>query len=97
MKISEILKMIEENPEIADYNMCLSQYIAIENEQDPENKYQIVTDFPIRGIAADDEGQELRFIIHFDDLNCIENSRDRILKLIKEYEAGKDPERWTLE
>ena len=84
MKVSDCLKMVEENPEIKDYTLCLSEYFAIPADDDDPEDYTIVTDFPIAGIATNDEEKELRFVMRGSDMHLIEQGKDRILKFVKE-------------
>jgi hypothetical protein len=81
--------MVEENPEIADYNLCLSEYFSVPDDGS-EDDYQIVTDIPIRGIAAHDEEKELRFVLTHSDMHSLENSKDRILKLLTDEEMKRE-------
>lgn len=80
MKVSDFLKMVEESPEIKDYNLCLSQFFSIDDEEG----VTAVIDCPIVAILTNDQSQEVRFALQSTDIECIKNAPDRILKTLDE-------------
>ena len=86
MKVQDLLDMVAENPEIADYTFCLSEYLSVPDEAslDDENLPLIfVTDFPCLAIAANDDDKEIRLIMKQSDFSLIEQTPDRILKILR--------------
>jgi hypothetical protein len=81
MKLKHLLEMATENPALLEYTLNLSEYFAVPDERCAE--HQIVTDFPILGIVAHEEDKELRFVMKQSDVRCIEQSRDRILWILR--------------
>jgi hypothetical protein len=81
MKLKDLLEMAKDNPALLEYTLTLSEYFALPD--DGGEDIQVVTDFPIRGIAAHDDEKELRFVMKQSDVQCIEQSKDRILKFIE--------------
>ena len=90
MKVQDLLDMIAETPEIAQYDLCLSAFFSIpdsclsDNEQPDEEDIQVVADFPIKAITANDDSKEIRFVMSQSDFSAIEQCPDRILKILKE-------------
>ena len=81
MKLRELLEMANESPELLDYTLNLSDYIVVGDsgpEEDQED-FDVVVDFPIRGIASHDETKELRFILDRSDVEAIKQTGDRVL------------------
>lgn len=87
MKLRDLLKMSEENPELLDYTLCLSDYIVVPDEGGED--YDIVSDFPIRGIASDEEEKELRFVLTRSDIYALEKSNDKILAWVDTMKERK--------
>jgi predicted RNA-binding protein with PUA domain len=89
MKLRELLDMAKESPELLDYTLNLSDYIVVADsgpEEDQED-FDVVVDFPIRGIASHDETKELRFILDRSDVEAIEQTGDRILFMKKVHDT----------
>lgn len=87
MKLRDLLKMAEENPELLDYRLCLSDYIVVPDEGGED--YDIVSDFPIRGVASHDEEKELRFVLTRSDIHALEKSNDKILAWVDAMKERK--------
>lgn len=81
MKFRELIELAKTNPEILDYTLNLSDYMVY---PDGSEDIDTVADFPIRGIATNEEEKEIRFILARSDVYAIEKSRDKILTWIKE-------------
>lgn len=96
MKVKELLQMIEDNPEIAEYDLNLAEYFSVpdsyltDDADISEEDIQIVVDFPIRAIATNDDSKELRFIMTQSDFSTIEQCPDRILKILKDKFKGTE-------
>lgn len=80
MKFQELLDMVAENPEMAEYELCLSDFFVYEDDEE----VTLVSDFPIATIASNDEEKELRFVLRRSDMTLLEQSRDRIMKILRE-------------
>jgi hypothetical protein len=78
MKLKDLLELAKENPALLKYTLVVSEYFVVPD--DGGEDCQIVTDFPIRGIAAHDGDKELRFVMKQSDVQCIEQSKDQILE-----------------
>ena len=80
MKLKEFLELVENSPETADYELCLSDYFTY----DDDAEITVVSDFPILGIAVNEETKEVRFILKGADFSVLEKSRDKIHRLLRE-------------
>ena len=79
MKVQDILDMVAEKPEIAEYELCLSDFFAYEDD----GEVHLISDFPILGIATNDEDREMRFVLTTADVSLLERGRDHIHALVR--------------
>ncbi len=82
MKLRELLELAEENPAALDYDLCLSDFFSYSDDEE----VTLVSNFPILGIASNDESRKIRFILKGADVSVLERSRDKIHKLLRENE-----------
>lgn len=87
MKLRDLLEMANNNPELLDYTLNLSDYIVVPDEGGED--YDIVSDFPIRGIATHEEEKELRFVLTRSDIYALEKSNDQILAWVDAQKERK--------
>ncbi len=73
-------QILEENPHFIDYQVCLSQFFVI--DKDESENTEVVADFPVLGIASNDEEKELRFLITVDDFDLLKKSKMKIIHLL---------------
>ena len=98
MKVQDLLDMVAENPEIAEYNFCLSEYLAATEDQvgldDNHLQLTFVSDYPCIAIAANDDDKEIRLVMRQSDISLIEQTPDRILKILRdkkdEFKNGEE-------
>jgi hypothetical protein len=77
MKKSDLIKHLEELP---DYDVCLSGYIKIDKEaldnmddgEEADEDVMMVIDYPILGLASNDETKEIRFVVEGTNLEALE-------------------------
>jgi hypothetical protein len=81
MKLRELLKMAEEDPNMLDYTLCMSTYFVVPPDDEDPEEFKVVVDNPIRGVASNDESKEIRFILNASDISACEKSTDNIKKL----------------
>jgi len=79
MKIEKMIEWLSELPK--DYEMCLSEYVFLEGDEDEEEGYIIVLDKPIVGIVKEDEQKEIRFMLCGKDV--AEEKGDHIIAIEK--------------
>jgi hypothetical protein len=72
--------LAEENPDMLEYDLCLSDFFSYDDDEE----VTLVSDFPIMGIASNDESKEIRFILKGADISVLEQSRDKIHRLLRE-------------
>lgn len=87
MKKRDLIEYLSKYPD--DYDVCLSTYMivpaeAMDEDLLEEGDFQVVVDHPIIGIAANDETQEIRFILSNSDMECAEDIEDEITRLDEE-------------
>jgi len=80
MKLRELVDMAKANPKLLDYDLCLSDFFTYDDDEE----VTLVSDFPILAIASNDESQEMRFVLKGADFSVLEQSRDRIHKILRE-------------
>lgn len=92
MKFSDFIDIAKENPQVLDYELRFADFFNVDvsdlNEvkddiEFNEDNVQVVTDFPICGIAISDEAKEVRFILQGSDFSVIEQTRDNIVHLVR--------------
>lgn len=76
MTIRDLLK---DNPDFMDYTVCLSQFFKVDSNGE---NLDAVTDFPVLGIASNDEEKELRFIVFAHDLEIMQNAHNRVIHMV---------------
>jgi hypothetical protein len=88
MKVQDLLNMVTGNPEIAEYDLSFSEYLAIPDSEigldDNILHLTFVSDYPCLAIAANDEDKTLRLVMKQSDISLIEQTPDRILKILRE-------------
>lgn len=89
MKLRDLLQMAQDEPHLLDYTLVLSEYIAVPGP-DTVEPFRAVTDFPIRAIVSHDEGKEMRFVMYQSDIEMIEQSRDKVLKIVQDIKGAID-------
>lgn len=97
MKKKHLLEYLAKYPD--DYEVCLSTYMQIPSEELDldedttleDEDFKIIVDLPIIGIAANDETQEIRFILD-SDMECAEEVEDEITRLEDENPPFYIPE-----
>lgn len=80
MKVKEFVKEILKKPELAEYNLCLTKFMLIPKEgtqadhPDYMDVDEVIFDVNIMGIAVNDEGKELRFVLDTESARAIDDA-----------------------
>jgi hypothetical protein len=94
MKLQDLMNMIAENPEIAEYDLCLSEYLSVPDteigDDDDNLDLTFVTDFPCVAISVNDEDRTMRLVMKQSDISLIEQTPDRILKIFRRHKLREE-------
>jgi hypothetical protein len=77
-----IRDLLEENPELIDYTISLSQFFAVSDPTNDDEKMTLVTDYPILGIASNEDAEELRLIVEMDSVKLIKTARNKCIAIL---------------
>jgi len=85
MKLQDLVDLANDNPDMLDYDMCLSDFFRYDDDEE----VTLVSDFPIMAVASNDESKEIRFVMKGADLSLLKESRDRVHQIL--HEKGFNP------
>lgn len=78
-----IQQLVNEHPEVLDYEICLTQFFVIKNADDED--MQIVSDIPVLCMATNSDDKELRFVIEVEDPALLKKTKNICIHLVDQH------------
>jgi hypothetical protein len=75
-------QLFADHPEVLDYDLCFTKFLTIDHPSETKPQLTVVADFPILGVASNEESKEVRFIIEASCLDEIRKSENKIIHLV---------------
>lgn len=79
MNVGTMIEWLKEFPE--DYELSLSEYAFMPDEEDNEEMYIVCLDKPIAGLVQNDEAKDIRFLLTGKDV--AEENGEHVKEIIK--------------